>query len=53
MQRFTRRHEGREVPYLIDGRGGYANTDRLAHKLQKDPASDDYPTAPVKAEIDT
>jgi len=50
MQRFTRRHEGREVPYVIDGRGGYANTDRLAHKLQKDPASDDYPTAPVKAE---
>lgn len=31
---------------MIDGRGGYANTDRLAHKLQK---SDDgeYPTVPV------
>jgi hypothetical protein len=26
MQRFTRRHEGREIPYVIDGRGGYANT---------------------------
>ena len=48
-QRFTRRHDGREIPYVIDGRGGYANTDRLAHKLQKDPDGD-YPTAPVKAE---
>ena len=36
MQRFTRRYQGREIPYVIDGRGGYANTDRLAHKLQKD-----------------
>jgi len=26
MQRFTRRHKGREIPYVIDGRGGYANT---------------------------
>ncbi len=48
MQRFTRRYEGREIPYVIDGRGGYANTDRLAHKLQKD-ADGNYPTAPVDA----
>src|SRR5215475_6143633 len=48
MQRFTRRYEGREIPYVIDGRGGYANTDRLAHKLQKD-ANGNYPQAPVKA----
>jgi hypothetical protein len=27
-------------------RGGYANTDRLAHKLQKD-ANGDYPRTPV------
>lgn len=46
MQRFTRRFGGREIPYVIDGRGGYANTDRLAHKLQKD-ANDQYPTVPV------
>jgi Calcineurin-like phosphoesterase len=46
MQRFTRRYQGREIPYVIDGRGGYANTDRLAHKLQKD-EDGEYPTAPV------
>src|SRR5215475_10136432 len=48
MQRFTRRYKDREIPYVIDGRGGYANTDRLAHKLQKD-ANGNYPEAPVKA----
>jgi hypothetical protein len=46
MQRFTRRYRGRQIPYVIDGRGGYANTDRLAHKLQKD-ANGHYPQAPV------
>jgi hypothetical protein len=47
MQRFTRRRGNREIPYVIDGRGGYANTDRLAHKLQK--VDGEYPTAPVTA----
>ncbi|WP_407180397.1 metallophosphoesterase family protein [Bradyrhizobium sp. STM 3562] len=46
MQRFTRRYEGREIPYVIDGRGGYANTERLVHKLQKD-AQGQYPAAPL------
>jgi hypothetical protein len=49
MQRFTRNIHGRQIPYVIDGRGGYANTDRLAHKMQKNP-SGDYPAAPVKIE---
>jgi hypothetical protein len=48
MQRFTRRFNDREIPYVIDGRGGYANTDRLAHKMQKDD-SGEYPATPVKA----
>jgi Calcineurin-like phosphoesterase len=46
MQRFTRQHKGREIPYVIDGRGGYANTLRLAHKMQKDDHGR-YPHAPV------
>jgi Calcineurin-like phosphoesterase len=45
MQRFTRRYKGREIPYVIDGRGGYANNDRLAHKMQKDDAGN-YPQYP-------
>src|SRR5262249_39607032 len=48
MQRFTRHYKGRQIPYVIDGRGGYANTERLAHKLQKD-AHGNYPETPVKA----
>jgi hypothetical protein len=47
MQRFTRSFKGREIPYVIDGRGGYANTDRLAHKMQKDDDGD-YPEMGVK-----
>jgi len=46
MQRFTRRYQGRQIPYVIDGRGGYANTDRLAHKLQKDDNGHN-PRAPI------
>ena len=46
MQRFTRHFNDREIPYVIDGRGGYANTDRLAHKLQKD-SHGKYPKAPL------
>jgi hypothetical protein len=45
-QRFTRHLQGREIPYIIDGRGGYANTDRLAHKLQKDNHGR-YPEVPL------
>ncbi|HTO63547.1 MAG TPA: metallophosphoesterase [Bradyrhizobium sp.] len=47
MQRFTRRRGNRQIPYVIDGRGGYANTDRLAHKLQK--INGEYPATPVTA----
>jgi hypothetical protein len=48
MQRFTRHFQGRDIPYVIDGRGGYANTDRLAHKLQKN-EDGQYPAVPVTA----
>ena len=48
MQRFSRSSQGREIPYVIDGRGGYADTDRLAHKMQKD-GDGEYPKMGVKA----
>jgi hypothetical protein len=48
-QRFTRHFQNREIPYVIDGRGGYANTDRLAHKLQKD-SHGQYPKVPRTTE---
>ena len=37
-QRFTRTTpDGKQFPYVIAGAGGYANSDRSMHKLQKDP----------------
>lgn len=46
MQRFTRNYNGRQIPYIIEGRGGYANIDRLVHRLQKDDRGN-YPQAPL------
>jgi hypothetical protein len=34
-QRFSRQVNGRPVPYLVAGAGGYANDPRSMHKLQK------------------
>jgi hypothetical protein len=36
-QRFTRDLDGRQIPYVIEGRGGYANSRRAMHKIQKGP----------------
>jgi hypothetical protein len=36
MQRFTRRVQGLEIPYVVAGHGGYANDRRLIHQLQTD-----------------
>jgi hypothetical protein len=35
-QRFTREVDGRQIPFLVAGAGGYANTRELMHKLQLD-----------------
>jgi hypothetical protein len=48
-QRFTRRYKDREIPYIVDGRGGYANSPRAMHKLQKD-GDGKQPTAPIKTD---
>jgi hypothetical protein len=34
-QRFSRKIEGRTIPYVVAGAGGYANDARSMHKLQK------------------
>lgn len=36
MQRFTRRVNALEIPYVVAGHGGYANSPGLIHKLQTD-----------------
>ncbi len=34
-QRFSREMEGRTIPYIVAGAGGYANSQRSMHKIQK------------------
>ncbi len=36
-QRFTRTMNNKDVPYIIAGNGGYANTAQAIHQLQTDP----------------
>jgi hypothetical protein len=36
QQRFTRRVQGLEIPYIVAGHGGYANAPKLLHQLQTD-----------------
>jgi hypothetical protein len=35
-QRFTRSLEGRQIPFVVAGAGGYANNPKLMHQLQLD-----------------
>ncbi|MBV9851959.1 MAG: metallophosphoesterase [Armatimonadetes bacterium] len=35
-QRFTRTFQGRQIPYVVAGAGGYANSSKAMHKLQTD-----------------
>jgi len=42
-QRFTRVLNGRQIPYIVAGAGGYANTARLMHKLQTEPSGAPLP----------
>jgi hypothetical protein len=42
-QRFTRVLDGRQIPYLVIGAGGYANTSRLLHKIETDASGDPLP----------
>jgi len=53
-QRYTRRYKGRQIPHIIDGRGGYANTSKAMHRLQTD-ANGEYPRPGTKteSEVDT
>jgi hypothetical protein len=43
-QRFTRDADGRQIPYVVAGAGGYANTTKLMHQLQLDKARKPIPT---------
>ena len=36
-QRFTRETQGRQVPYVVAGAGGYAHSPKAMHHLQRDP----------------
>ena len=42
-QRFTRELDGRQIPFVVAGAGGYADEPRLIHKLQLDPEGQPIP----------
>jgi Calcineurin-like phosphoesterase len=43
-QRFTRAVDGREIPYVVCGDGGYADTVNLIHHLQREAPATPVPT---------
>jgi hypothetical protein len=45
-QRFTRQMAGKEIPYVVAGAGGYADTERALHKIAKDPNTGDKIATP-------
>jgi hypothetical protein len=47
-QRFTRTRNGRQIPYVVAGAGGYANTPKLMHQLQTNPADKSKIKPPFK-----
>jgi len=42
-QRFTQSVGNRQIPHLVIGNGGYADTVKAMHKLQRDPARNNAP----------
>lgn len=51
FQRFTQTlDDGSQIPHIVMGDGGYANTVASMHKLQRDPS---HNNAPIKAAFDT
>jgi len=50
-QRFTQTVDnGKQIPHLVIGDGGYADTVQAMHKMQRDPA---HNNAPIRAPFDT
>ncbi len=45
-QRFTRSNNGKQVPYIVAGNGGYANKPLSLHRIQKDPNTEATPALP-------
>jgi predicted phosphodiesterase len=51
FQRFTQTlNDGRQIPHVVAGAGGFANTVAAMHKLQRDPS---HNNAPITAAFDT
>jgi len=50
-QRFTRTLKGKQIPYIVSGAGGYANTARSLHKLQKELTDVQLPYQTTHADV--
>lgn len=43
MQMFSRKYQSKTIPYIICGNGGYANSEKSLHKIQKEVAGSRLP----------
>jgi hypothetical protein len=50
-QRFTRRMDDKQIPYVIAGAGGYADSERAMHRVAKDPSTGKKIKAPFQTSL--
>jgi len=50
-QRFTRTIGNKQIPYVIAGAGGYADSERAMHRIAKDPSTGEKIAAPFETSL--
>lgn len=50
-QRFTRTLDGKQIPYIVAGAGGYANNARSMHKLQTEVLKEPLPYQTTESDV--
>jgi Calcineurin-like phosphoesterase len=50
-QRFTRAFGDKQIPYVIAGAGGYADSERAMHRIAKDPATGEKVVTPFQTSL--
>jgi hypothetical protein len=50
-QRFTRTIANKEIPYVVAGAGGYADSERAMHRIVKDPSTGEKIAAPFETSL--
>jgi hypothetical protein len=50
-QRFSRKVGNKQIPYVVAGAGGYADSERAMHKVAKDPSTGQKIAAPFQTSL--